>query len=299
LLLFGGVFASTVIKLKKKVFLDKEEIYLSDISTVYSDNPSVKELLEGLYISDFPKSASHRRITREEVISIVKSHYSEGFHVEGQECIVERAPLTVSQESIKDEIRNFLKKKYPDVEIISISVPRIRPVKGKNLKTVIKESSKTSSYIYLNYFIYKNGSLLRRISVPVKYRKISYVVFSKTDIKKGEYITKNKVHLKRYTGNTRHMFSSFEEVIGKKAKINIKAGIPIKDYMVVPDYLVLRGSNVKIIYNKGVIHIELIGRALENGQLNQIIKVKNISSGKVIPCKVIGRNQVLFIGGSF
>ncbi|RMD45217.1 MAG: flagella basal body P-ring formation protein FlgA, partial [Aquificota bacterium] len=39
-------------------------------------------------------------------------------------------------------------------------------------------------------------------------------------------------------------------------------------------------------------------KALENGQLNQIIKVKNTSSGKVIPCKVIGRNQVLFIGGS-
>ncbi len=203
----------------------------------------------------------------------------------------------LTQFDIEEQVRNFLQK-YRNIEVQDISVPKIKPVEGK-IKTEIFERSKTPSYIYLTYKIYKNGTLYKTLSIPVKYRKVSYVVFSKTDIRKGEYITRDKVYLKKYAGRTNHMFTDLKEVIGQKARINIRKDTPLKEYMLVPDFLVLRGSNVKIIYNRGVIHIELLGKALENGKLNQIIKVRNISSGKVIPCKVIGRNQVLFIGGSF
>ncbi len=204
----------------------------------------------------------------------------------------------VSKERIKKDIERFLERKYPDIEIVYISVPKIRPIRGESIKTYIKESSKTYSYIYLTYYVYKDTQLLKRFSIPVRYKKVSYVVFSKVAIKRGEYITKDKVILKKFLGNPRHMFLSIDEVVGSKAKINIRENTPLKEYMIEPDYFVKRGSNVKIIYNKGIIHIELIGKALENGKKGQIINVKNLSSGKVIQCRVIGRNQVLFIGGS-
>jgi len=300
-LFVGASFAATTIKLKSQVYTNKENIYLSDIAVVSSDNSKFKEFLENLYITDFPQDIFSKRITKKQIKDILEANYinTSEISIVGSYCTIKRSINKLTPEKIKDDVQSFLLRRYPDIEVVSISVPRIRSIQRKNLRIKIKERSKTSSYIYLTYFVYNGNFLLRRISVPVKYKKISYVVFSVVDIRKGEYITREKISLKKYTGNTRHLFTSLEEILGKKAKINIKADIPIKDYMIVPDYLVQRGSNVKIIYNKGIIHIELIGRALENGQLNQIIKVKNISSGKVIPCKVIGRNQVLFIGGSF
>ena len=205
----------------------------------------------------------------------------------------------IDKNRLQSDVENFLKRNFKNIQVESISYPNFKAIKGKSLQVKIKKRTQTSAYIYLTYSVYDNGKLIKRLTIPVKYKKISYVVFSSEFIKKGETITREKVELKKYIGNPRHLITSIQEIIGSRAKINIRKGIPIKDYMIQPNYLVNRGSSVKIIYNKGLIHIELLGRALENGLLNQIIKVKNISTGKVIPCKVIGKNQVLFIGGSF
>ena len=61
-----------------------------------------------------------------------------------------------------------------------------------------------------------------------------------------------------------------------------------------PHYLVKRGNPVKVVYVKGPIKIEIIGIALENGREGDIIKVKNPSTGKILPCRVVGENVVLF-----
>ncbi len=205
----------------------------------------------------------------------------------------------INKNRLQSDIENFLKRNFKNIQVESVSYPNFKTIKGNNLQVKIKKRTQTSAYIYLTYSIYDNGKLIKRFTIPVKYKKISYVVFSKEVIKKGEIITREKIELKKYIGNPRHLITSIQSIVGSRAKINIRKGIPIKDYMIQPNYLVNRGSSVKIIYNKGLIHIELLGRALENGLLNQIIKVKNISTGKVISCKVIGKNQVLFIGGSF
>ncbi len=290
--------ASTVIYLKEYVFLEKEKILLKDISTVKSDNKSLERFLKNLKIGTL--NSSEKRINLSQIKYILKKNFIDTSHIVflGKSVLVRRVIKSIDRDSILKDVKEYLKKHYKSVEIERISVPRIRKIKGSSLHIKIKESSKTSSFIYLSYEIFKNGELIRKVTVPVKYRKISYVVFARSDIHKGDLFSRNNITLKKYRGNTRHLFGSIEELIGSKARINIKKGSVIKDYMVEPDYKVLRGSSVKIIYNKGWIHIELLGRALENGQLNQIIRVKNISTGKVIPCKVIGENQVLFIGGS-
>ncbi len=299
-LLFVEVaFASTVIKLKKDVFLKKDSIYLKDISNITSDNSSFKQFLKKMYIGAIKKS--QKVITKKQIEDILKKNYidTSKIRIVGNKIIVKRFLSIIDKSRLKKDVEQFLKKNFKNIEVESISYPNFKTIKGTKLQVKIRKRSQTSTHIYLTYEIYKNGVLVKRFSIPVRYKKISYVVFSKEFIKRGETITKEKLELKKYIGNPRHLITSLQEILGSRAKINIRKGIPIKDYMIKPNYLVNRGSSVKIIYNKGLIHIELLGRALENGLLNQIIKVKNISTGKVIPCKVIGKNQVLFIGGSF
>ena len=294
----GVANASTQIKLKGEVVLDKKDILIKDIAVVKSDNKRFQKFLNQIFVKTFPENSYEEKIYPEDIKDALKKNYIDisNIYISGNYTVVKRKLEIINQLKIENDVRDYLKK-YRNIEILSISVPKVN-IKGTGLKKEILERSRTNTHIYMTYKIFKDGNLIKRLTIPVAYKKISYVVFSKTDIRKGEYITKDKVYIKKYTGNTRYLYTDIKELLGKKAKINIKENTPIKKFMVIPDFLVQRGSNVKIIYNRGIIHIELIGRALENGQLNQIIKVKNISSGKVIPCRVIGRNQVLFIGGS-
>ena len=299
LLFVEATFASTVIKLKNEVYLEKDRIFLKDISTITSDNSSFKQFLGNIYVGNL--KGNQKIITKKQIKDILNKNYidTSKVRVVGSKVLVKKFSAVIDKNKLRKDVGNFLKRNFKNIEVESISYPNFRVVKGKNLHVKIKKRTQTSSYIYLTYEIHDNGRLVKRLIVPVRYRQVSYVVYSKEYIRRGEIITKDKVELKKYIGNPRHLITSIQNILGSRAKINIRKGIPIKEYMIEPNYFVDRGSNVKIIYNKGLIHIELLGRALENGQLNQIIKVKNISTGKVIPCKVIGKNQVLFIGGSF
>lgn len=95
----------------------------------------------------------------------------------------------------------------------------------------------------------------------------------------------------------RKPFTDIKDIVGSTAKIDISENDVITERMVIPDYKVKRKDYVKVIYSRNSIRIEIQGVALENGKLGDLIKVKNISSGKVLICKVIGKDTVLYTGG--
>jgi flagella basal body P-ring formation protein FlgA len=56
--------------------------------------------------------------------------------------------------------------------------------------------------------------------------------------------------------------------------------------------MVRRGKMVLLIGESKRLLIKTQGKALENGRLGDVIKVKNITSGKVVHATVTGENTV-------
>ncbi|RMD47234.1 MAG: flagella basal body P-ring formation protein FlgA, partial [Aquificota bacterium] len=102
-----------------------------------------------------------------------------------------------------------------------------------------------------------------------------------------------KVEIKK----DRRYFYNIKDVLGKKVRFSIRKGEPITYSKLQKEFLVLRNTNVEVIYKKKNFLIKLIGIALENGEFGDLIKVRNTSSGKIILCKVIGRNKAIFVSG--
>ena len=57
--------------------------------------------------------------------------------------------------------------------------------------------------------------------------------------------------------------------------------------------MVSEGQSVIIFSNLYDINVRMEGKAIENGHFNELIKVENISSGKIIQGKVINEKKIL------
>jgi len=57
--------------------------------------------------------------------------------------------------------------------------------------------------------------------------------------------------------------------------------------------MVSEGQSIIIFSDLYGINVRMQGSALENGHFNELIKVKNISSGKVVQGRVINEKKIL------
>lgn len=82
------------------------------------------------------------------------------------------------------------------------------------------------------------------------------------------------------------------DVVGRRMKIGRGVNQPVMARHLHPDYLVEEGNEVLISSNIGGINVDMVGYALENGQIGEWIGVENASSGKTIRGKITGEKKV-------
>ena len=85
------------------------------------------------------------------------------------------------------------------------------------------------------------------------------------------------------------------DVIGRRVKIGVGVNQPLMARHLHPDYLVEEGNEVLISSYAGGISVDMVGYALENGQIGEWIGVENASSGKMVRGKITGEKKVSVI----
>ena len=81
--------------------------------------------------------------------------------------------------------------------------------------------------------------------------------------------------------NAMGAFFNAADVIGRRVKIGVSMNQPLMARHLHPDYVVEEGSEVLISSSAGGISVDMVGYALENGQIGEWIGVEN-ASGKTI-----------------
>jgi flagella basal body P-ring formation protein FlgA len=79
---------------------------------------------------------------------------------------------------------------------------------------------------------------------------------------------------------------------GRLVQRNIKAGSVIELTMVQVPPLIKKGETVKIVLNRGGLFLSTLGVAQTNGGKDEMIKVENISSNKILQCRVAAAGLV-------
>ncbi|WP_235978995.1 flagellar basal body P-ring formation chaperone FlgA [Zestomonas carbonaria] len=108
-------------------------------------------------------------------------------------------------------------------------------------------------------------------------------------IERGQGIEAGQLQVQELNAGkaTRGYFQRPEEVLGMSAKRRIRAGQPLSPGLLTSPLLVKRGQQVKIVASRDGIQASTLGEALQNGQQDDVIKVRNLNSEKVIEAKVL------------
>ena len=109
------------------------------------------------------------------------------------------------------------------------------------------------------------------------------VLALKNRLKSGTIINENDIIvIKKSVNNKNDLVKNKTDLIGKKLKKSINSNRPIYHSNLEKDWLIQKNSSI-IIENKiGSITVKDQGIALENADFMDVLKVKNIKSGKII-----------------
>jgi flagella basal body P-ring formation protein FlgA len=304
LLLLTQAAIGADIELKESAKVKGPYIQLTDISKI-KGNGAISIFLKSLRIKRSPPLCRTTEISKEEVAGAIYRYLRENQMVEkyklrltgAQKCKVIRPCLKIDSFQIKQKIKDFLESKYKNIKVVSLYAPSLT-VPSENFKDNIQIKDKGKRFIRIKYTIYLNNQIYKTFWITARVEPLVKAVVAARNIPKGKIITTEDLTFEKLPERTaKKGFLNFKEVVGKVTKRNISKGTLIKQTFLKPNFLTLRGKPVKITYSKGNINIELLGIALENGALGDIIKVENISTRKVLLCEVIGKNSVKFLEG--
>lgn len=203
-----------------------------------------------------------------------------------------------SHEEIRQTAVDFVRSQIPvDITIKEISAGKIDSrIRFKQCSQALEASSSMKKQIAKSWTIGIRcyGETPWSIYIPVKARLTRKMLVSTTTILRNEMITEDKIELmeQEITRQNQKYFSEVSHVIGREARRTIRPGQVIKSSMLQEALLVHKKEIVMIYAKNKKIQISMKGTALKNGRHNEMIKVRNNSSKKIIDAVVIDRGIV-------
>jgi len=196
---------------------------------------------------------------------------------------------------IRGIVRDHIHKNMPwSADAVRISFP-VRTgdveVKGEQITWAV-QGRKEEPFIGDAPFIirfYDRDILARELQVRATIEVLMDVVVSSRPISRNAEIVSDDVRVvrKSFTRAPRDLFSDPGEVVGKTLGKPVGANTEITKGMARNLLLVRRGRLVKIILESGQLSMSTIGLSEEDGGRGDTVRVKNISSKKIVYARVL------------
>lgn len=128
------------------------------------------------------------------------------------------------------------------------------------------------------------GKLYRLVEVPVPVRRIM----------RGETITERDIEIidMRAGGLAGQSIVDPSILIGQAAKRTLRTGVPVASNSIEPPVLIKKGSLVTVRARSTNMVLTARAKAMQSGGMNDVIRVMNMHSNRVIEAVVIGPGQL-------
>ncbi|MBT1075245.1 flagellar basal body P-ring formation chaperone FlgA [Geobacter grbiciae] len=139
-----------------------------------------------------------------------------------------------------------------------------------------------------------NDRVERNISVPVEVEALGDTVVVLRALERGDVIGAADVTVQRrdISTLTGRVYRSADEVIGKRARMPVRANMPLRGDQLEKVPLVKSGQLVTILVENQAMRLTATGKARGNGAEGDIVMVQNLGSLKEVPARVIDAGTV-------
>jgi len=202
--------------------------------------------------------------------------------------------------SVHEAVRDYIETHMPwSQEMVRVDFAGSEPVLSArgNETTFRIEAAGAADFIGDAAFIvriYAGGSLLRTETVRTRIEVMRHVVVAAKLIRSGSVLTEDDVHLvKRWVKkSTPDALSGIDEAIGKRITLQVRPGAVLSARMLRDVPLVRKGQMVRVLFDNGSMRISTVGMPQEDGVAGSMVRVRNITSNKVIYARVLGDSLV-------
>ena len=193
---------------------------------------------------------------------------------------------TISGYEIKSLIEKWLEKQGEEANVNILESLKYPACEPNNI--IINDISGNSKLIKVNcigdnpwQFIVRNK--VNKLQSNTKNKQLSNFYALKNFKEKGSIIKEKDLIIIKRKNSQRNLFISDKtDIVGKKLKKSVNSNQLLKRSNLQKDWLIKKNSLVTIINNKSFVTIKEEGLAMNDANYMDMIKVKNIKSGKVI-----------------
>ena len=146
---------------------------------------------------------------------------------------------------------------------------RVQTSKIDKNKNIAKPKKETKQSIK-NKIQKKNNKLLKIVKLKKSIEKNDII-----ELDDLETVLVEKKHQTSF-------FSTKQELVGRKLKTNLKMGQKLHPRHLFERFDINNGDVISIVSNLGNVSVTVSGEAQDSGNLGDLIKVKNLKSGKII-----------------
>ncbi len=132
------------------------------------------------------------------------------------------------------------------------------------------------------------------LHVPVEVRMVTEVVVLARPVSRGDLLRPEdlNVEARDVTQYHRGYFTTVDQVVGRELRRSSAAGRIVSDLIVRRPLWVERGDKVSLVAGDGRFQVQVRGEVLADGSAGETVRVKNLSSQRVVEGKVIGPGRV-------
>lgn len=216
------------------------------------------------------------------------------------QCAGAAATTVIRSGIIKQNVVAYIKNNmpWPEDTVRMEFLSDVSDVKltGKNIACRV-QNRKNEDFIGNASFtvrFYADSVFIKKEIIRMRLEVLMDIVTSEKFLARDTRIRNRDVKLNKewHTRVPRNIISNPDEVVGKTLRNGIKPNTAITRTMVKAVPVVKKRKPVKIVFKDNLIKITTIGLSEQDGMLGDLIKVKNMSSRKMIYARVIGDSMV-------
>ncbi len=164
---------------------------------------------------------------------------------------------------------------------------------GISLKVVYPENRRIAGRVFLPFEVYNAGKFVKNANIGMTVKIYMNIVCASSRIGKGELFGPQNVGYveKDITMLPGSVIFETAEVYGEESVTFIPSGITILEWMSKKVPLIKKGADIDLIKTDSEISVAAAATALEDGYFDGKIKVKNLSSGKIVEAKVLSSKE--------
>ncbi len=270
--------------------VEREHILLGDIAQIQASG-FLKDGLAKIDVGKSPKPDKIKSFTKRKIISAIRTQQflPENLSVFSPDQIyVKRAAQYVTKEDVRAFILQKVSQTFKnrDFQLASLSIRGIEPYPRGNLllrlisNDMIDKNGRVSAFVE----IVVNGRKVDKLSVSGRVKVYEDVLCANKNLGRGQRASATDVVSKK-----RNIFAlgddvirHFDELDQKVVRFGVKKGDYLKSSLFEEVPLVKKGDIIRLLSKNENLLIVTSGISKEDGVADKLIRVENLSSGKLV-----------------